>query len=348
MKPATTSPITSSSSNTSMAAPPDVCTESLRRTRPDLEPPALSVETATADAASGYTFLAPWRGEGQAGPIIVDGRGELVWFRPMEGERMAMDFRVQRYQGRPVLTWWEGLFDENGYGRGAYVIADQSYREIARFRTGGGRPGDFHEYLITPRGTALVAIYRPVRHDLSSVGGRADGTVLESIVQEIDIDHDGNLLISARHTDAVYKIDRRTGDVIWRLGGNRSDFTFDRRAARFFSQHDARRQPNGDITLFDNSNPPPVRERSRAIRLRLDPRTMTAHLVRAVAHPTGLSSVSQGNMQTLPDGTRGSSIRSGRNRGRVSRPRSPWAPSSRTSRSGRSGSPASRWAGRGR
>ena len=96
--------------------------------------------------------------------------------------------------------------------------------------------------------------------DLSSVGGPKEGTVLDGIVQEVDIetgevlfewhsldhvgldeylemtrydyfhinsidvDHDSNLLISSRNTSTVYKVDRRTGKILWRLGGKSSDF----------------------------------------------------------------------------------------------------------------------------
>ena len=52
----------------------------------------------------------------------------------------------------------------------------------------------------------------------------------------VSIDDDGNLLLSARHTSTVYKIDRRTGTVIWRLGGKRSDFNLGP-GVRFWYQH---------------------------------------------------------------------------------------------------------------
>jgi hypothetical protein len=65
--------------------------------------------------------------------MIVDEDGQLVWFRPAPGEeRDIMDFKVQRYKGEPVLTWWEGL--HTSYGQGEYVIADRSYRELTRVR----------------------------------------------------------------------------------------------------------------------------------------------------------------------------------------------------------------------
>src|SRR5919112_4620562 len=74
-------------------------------------------------------------------------------------------------------------------------------------------------------------------------------------LNSIDLDRDGNLLISAKKTFAVYKLDRKTGDVIWRLGGKNSDFEMGP-GTRARRQHDARRQRDGTITIFDNIGEP--------------------------------------------------------------------------------------------
>src|SRR6202034_1834303 len=70
-------------------------------------------------------------------------------------------------------------------------------------------------------------------------------------LNSIEVLPDGNLLISARHTWALYKLDRKTGRVIWRLGGKRSDFAIEKQA-RFSWQHHARRVGPGTITVFDD------------------------------------------------------------------------------------------------
>jgi Arylsulfotransferase (ASST) len=233
-----------------------------------------------------------------------------------------------------VLTWWEG--EHTGYGQGEYVLVDGSYREVARVRAGNGYEGDHHEFLISPQDTALFTIYGKVHGmDLSSAGGPEDGKVLDGIVQEVDIesgevlfewhslehvsleesydkpydyfhinsidvDHDDNLLLSARKTSTVYKIDRNTGKVIWRLGGKKSDFEMGP-SARFAYQHDARRQADGTITIFDNGNINEV-EQSRGIFLELDEKAMTAKLVREYTYPDKVRAATQGSMQVLPNG----------------------------------------------
>ncbi|QIN85366.1 ArsR family transcriptional regulator (plasmid) [Rubrobacter tropicus] len=316
------------------------------RSRPDLRPPPVEVTTPAGGAYPGYVFAAAKNGPGEAhpsqdGPMILDNEGRPVWLWPVREEaRDAMDFKAQSYRGKPVITWWEGV--HGGFGRGEYVIFDDSYREVARVRAGNGYEGDHHEFLITARDTALLVIYGPARRDLSAVGGAPDGAVLEGVIQEIDVasgevlfewhslehvdvsesyrrprpdqreafdyfhinsvdvDKDENLIVSARRTSAVYKIDRRSGEVIWRLGGKRSDFEMGE-GARFAFQHDARRHPDGTITLFDNRGED-MREPSRAVALTLDEGAMKATLAREYVHPDRFFAIFQGNVQALPGG----------------------------------------------
>ena len=73
----------------------------------------------------------------QLGPVIFDGHGRPLWFKPVPQGWYAMNLRVQVYRGEPVLTWWEGTFPGHGSPRvGEGVIVDSSYREIARVRAG--------------------------------------------------------------------------------------------------------------------------------------------------------------------------------------------------------------------
>ena len=55
----------------------------------------------------------------------------------------------------------------------------------------------------------------------------------------VDLDSDGNFLVSSRNTSTVYKIDRATGKIMWRLGGKKSDFKLGP-GVRFDWQHSIR------------------------------------------------------------------------------------------------------------
>ena len=55
------------------------------RSRPDLNPPAVEVTAQAHSTTAGYIFVAPQEGgAGQGGSMIVDDRGEVVWFRPLQ------------------------------------------------------------------------------------------------------------------------------------------------------------------------------------------------------------------------------------------------------------------------
>nr|MBF6618910.1 arylsulfotransferase family protein [Patulibacter sp.] len=312
------------------------------RSRPDLHPPIPQIlQPPTADATPAKTFLAPKLGRGDGGEMILDERGRMVYFNPTSDHQTSGDFRVQTYRGKPVLTFWKGA-SSRGEGHGDAFILDQNYHQVARVRGGNGYSLDLHEVVITPRDTMLAIIYQPIRFDLSPVGAVKRGTVVDSIVQEIDIetglvlfewhsldhvgldesvrdditprtdrfdyfhlnsiDDDGDgLILSARQTSAVYRIEKATGNVDWRLGGLKSDFKMGP-GTQFALQHDARRQPDGTVRIFDNSSEEQG-QRSRSLVLRLDREQKTASLVADVRHPGGkLFAATQGNSQLLPDG----------------------------------------------
>jgi hypothetical protein len=314
--------------------------------RPDLKPPLIRIETAAHGTAPGYVFIAPKMVVAQAGPMIMDNRGEVVWFKPLN-TRGVTDFRVQHYRGKPVLTWWRGHVSTDGVGDGWYVIYDTSYRPVAEVRPRNGLVGDVHEFLITRHDTALFTAYHRLPVDLSPVGGPKQGSIWEGIVQEveiptgrvlfewhsypevaiaesyapppkanagaqaapydyfhinsIDVEPNGNLLISARNTHTVYEIDHETKKVLWRLGGKKSDFGMGT-GTRFAWQHDARRHADGTITLFDNGAAPPVEKFSRVLVLRANTVTKKATLLRSYHHPEGLLAPFEGNAQLLPNG----------------------------------------------
>jgi hypothetical protein len=314
--------------------------------RPDLNPPVVAVDVPATGTAQGAIFLAPFdinaaagayqatpNGQSHSGPLLVDNRGEPVWFLPL-GSTTAMDVRMQTYQGRRVLTWYEGTV-LGPYG-GSWVIFDPTYHEVARVQAGRGRHGDLHELLLTPQDTALITIYREIAtpavprlvtgivQEIDVASGRvlfewrsnehvgvdesyipqvsAAGNVDYFHLNSIDVDTDGHLLVSARNTSTVYKIDRKSGEVLWRLGGMKSDFAVEP-AASFGFQHDVRRRPDGTITMFDNNAAVPTAQTSsRGLRIKLDLAAKRASFVREYLAPAPRTGWAMGNLQQLDDG----------------------------------------------
>ena len=119
---------------------------------------------------------------------------------------------------------------------------------------------------------------------------------------------DGNLLVSARNQDFIYKIAYENGEgdghVIWRLGKG-GDFRLDSSdPLEWFShQHDARLAGDGTITLYDDSN---IRQsidpkaHSRGQALRIDESRMTAELI--LNADLGVFSPALGSAQKLDNG----------------------------------------------
>jgi hypothetical protein len=119
-------------------------------------------------------------------------------------------------------------------------------------------------------------------------------------INSIDVDHDGNLLLCARNTWTVYKLERSSGEILWRLDGKKSDFKMGPGTHSAF-QHDARRHQDGTISIFDNGAHPKVHDQSRGIVVELDEEKMSAKLVREYTWPKKPLATSQGNMQLLPN-----------------------------------------------
>jgi hypothetical protein len=120
----------------------------------------------------------------------------------------------------------------------------------------------------------------------------------------IAVDHDGHLLVSSRHLNEITKINRQTGEVIWRMGQNarNNEFAFLGGDTRGFSfQHDVRRLPDGHITLFDNGNniPPEV---SRALEYEVDEDAKVATLVWHYRHTPDVFGAFMGNVQRYANG----------------------------------------------
>jgi hypothetical protein len=324
--------------------------------QPDLIPPRITVRKGSR-AVTGGIFITPLPSPtvhpgsnntvtinpvGPGGPMIIDGRGELVWFQQLEPPDVAANLRIQRFGGRRVLTWWQGGVTPFAFGIGEGVIADTSYRTLRTVRAGNGYPMDLHEFELTPEGDALFTIYSPIMVHLPGTPAGKLSLLMDAIAQQVDvrtglvvwewhgyghiplkdsyatpqnsISYDayhfnsiqplagGHVLVSARDTSTIYDVDQASGRIAWKLGGKASTFRLGR-GARFWFQHDARMLPNGQVSLFDDeAGPPQKAPASRGLILSLDRRRDTARVVREYKRSGHTSAQSEGSVQTLPGG----------------------------------------------
>lgn len=164
-----------------------------------LEPPNLKI-TKSGPTSPGYLFFDQSWSAHQYGVFIMSDDNELVWQSP-RGD--LHDFRMQELDGKPVLTFWNGLGvpEPFGWGYGLIQILDQNYESIYNVTvtddnyqalgsinsTGFYSWLDMHEGTITADDTMLATGYNVTRADLSAVGGPKNGWVADSLFYEIDI-----------------------------------------------------------------------------------------------------------------------------------------------------------------
>jgi hypothetical protein len=127
-------------------------------------------------------------------------------------------------------------------------------------------------------------------------------------LNSISIDNDGNYVISSRLMDEVTKINKNTGEIIWRFGGKEcknNQFTFLNDTIEgfwgFSHQHSANVLPNGNILLFDNGNLKPE-QYSRAVEYNLNLQNMTATKVWEYRYSPDIYRESMANVQRLDNG----------------------------------------------
>lgn len=274
-------------------------------------------------------------GGGKPYNVIFDNNGSPIWYMRMPDERR--DMKVQHngvltmlardggnhFNGfnthyQQIKSYWAA----NGYGVDEHelqVLADGNYLLVAlrtetldmsRFVVGGNTAASVTEQVIqefTPAGE-LIFQWRAWDH-LDVRDEQQFINILSSSfdfphMNAIDIDTDGHILLSARNTSEITKINRDTGEIIWRLGGAHNQFNFVNDPLNGpRNQHAIRMVATNDYTLFDNGNlhSPSV---SRAVEYVLDTTNMTATVAWQYPNPAtpSLYSYYMGNAQRLPNG----------------------------------------------
>jgi hypothetical protein len=294
--------------------------------------PAFTILTSN-NPTPGYTMLGMTSATSMESyyAMIIDNKGTIRWYQRFP--RPVLDFQkqsdgtytVHSSEDGPTGTFFE--LDNLGTIRRQFGATTTTRTDAHELRLYG------NNYLLAGLDTRTV--------DLSGSGGSQDAKVTGQVVEyhrdgepplywetfnnisiddampdisltgeevnpwhlnAIDLDTDGNLLISLRNCDQVVKVDSHTGEIIWRLGGKRNQFQFINDEFNGFShQHGIRRLPNGNIILFDNGNLHPVQV-SRAVEYRLDEVARRAELVWEYRSTPPLYGFAMGFAQRLANG----------------------------------------------
>ncbi len=304
-----------------------------------LKVPKANVTVDLPGASDGDVFLAPRTN----GPMIVDNTGELIYYRPGQrvtdfraqtyrgkpvltwwrraqvGKHVESNYAIANSNYKVIKRFEAG----NGYTSDPheFTMASDTTAYVNSFRN---VIMDLRQYGGLKRTPVMDNVAQEIDlrtgqvlwewHSLGNI--RVNETYMpipKKIKRPFDYFHlnsiardkDGNMLISARHTAALYKVNRRTGKVMWRMGGKDSDFKLGK-GFRFAYQHDFRRHADGTYSIFENGaagGPLPNRAKvSKSMVFRINEKRKTASLVKSYIHPGNLLSPSQGNTQILADG----------------------------------------------
>lgn len=266
--------------------------------------------------------------------LVIDNGGRVVWYVRFPGGP-SLNFQAQpsgRYVARPAgpdPTAVVPLLELDVLGRVSRTFGC----------TGGLRPR-FHDVLVEPDGSYWLLCDETRVMDLSGIGGMAGAAVTGTVVQHLDasgnllfgwstfdhfaltdlpegdrtgptvnwthgnaldLDPEGYLYLSFRSLSEVTKVDTRTGDVVWRMGGLRNQFAFPApgAGAPFLRQHGLRVTPEGGIALLDNFG---EAESSRGERWALDVGAHTASLAGTYTPAPATRANLGGTTQLLPGG----------------------------------------------
>ena len=284
--------------------------------------------TEGTDPSPGYVLFA-------AGvyTVVIDNGGRVVWYRHYPAGP-GLNFMAQptgHYVLRPP-TPEQGDIEP-------WLQLDPLGNIVRTLTCTNGLQSRLHDLILEADGSYRILCDEVRTMDLTAHGGVASARVMGTVMQHIDangalrrqwspfdhfqitdlelaerrgtnvnwthgnaleLDRDGNLLLSFRSLGEITKIDATTGAVIWRLGGLRNQFTFiDTPTPAFARQHGARWAEAGSLILLDNLGSP---TESRAERYAIDEAARTARLVRSYASAPGVVTEIGGSVQPLAGG----------------------------------------------
>lgn len=266
--------------------------------------------------------------------LVIDNTGRVVWYHHF-ANGPGLNFQAQpngRYAARPaaptgqIPSWVEigvdgdvtrtlgcahdyppRMHDLIAEPDGSYWLLCDETRTIDLSRQGASPQSRVLGTSVQHRGAGGDVLFEwsPFDHlevDLSVLepADRVTTVINWTHGNALDLDGDGNLLVSFRNLSQVTKIDTRTGAVVWRLGGARNDFTFESAPfAGFSRQHGLRATGRGQLTLLDNLGDPLG---SRAERYELDDVRRVARLSGSFGSPAGLVAQIGGSTQSFAGG----------------------------------------------
>ena len=156
----------------------------------DIKTPLFQVNTFKPRATEGspYFFATPSVKDQKSG-VQIFSRKDLSLVYAQTGYHSTNNFRMQEYNGKQYLTFWQGE-PAPGHGLGQGVLFDDKYELAYNISINAfNSRADSHEFQLTHDGGAMFSVYETVRNfDMTPVGGPRDGVLQDSCFEEVDIE----------------------------------------------------------------------------------------------------------------------------------------------------------------
>lgn len=263
--------------------------------------------------------------------MVLDNSGRPLMYKSIGGAP-CLDFKVQNnntftffqgfvekfYSMKPTLQVTDSFYCGNGYSTDTHELIllpdnkawmmsyDTQTVDMSKIISGGDPSARVVGLVIQEIDENKNVIFQWRSWDHFQITDATHENLLAHIVDyvhgnAIDLDYDGNVLISSRHLDEITKINRQTGNIIWRWGGENNQFTFTNDTIGFSHQHHIRRLENGNYSIFDNGNfhTPPF---SRVVEYKLDQVNKTATVMWQYRNTPNTIAFAMGSAQRLSDG----------------------------------------------
>jgi hypothetical protein len=300
----------------------------------DSLPPDLPLATITTlnSPSEGFIYASvPYWGNGSNYLVAYDNKGRPAFYKKTGGA--CTDFKMQE-NGR--ITFFDyaaqkffamdsspkvvdSFWVQNGFGTDEHDMTMLPNGNVLIIGN-GIRFVDMRQYVPggNPNASVIVSVIQELdpqkkvlfewnsadHYNITDAGpgvNLLDPSFVHAHINSVCVDLDGNLIVSARNLDEVTKINRKTGDIIWRFGGKNNQFRFTNDSIRFSAQHSVSVLPNGNVLMFDNGayRRPAF---SRAIEYHLDAAGKTAERVWSYRNNPDVVSEIWGNVQRLNNG----------------------------------------------
>jgi len=299
----------------------------------------------TGETGEGYLFLSVSTDVEGIGyyVMMIDDDGQPFKYKKLEDD-YSYDFKVQP-NGLVSYAQFLSHHTYTGGGNCIHMVLDEEMNPVDSFQLQNGYMAEAHDFQLLPNGHVLAFGYYLTEMDMSDVvdGGYPNALVSGGIIQELDLDKqvvwqwrswdhyqkenynfgpgastqtvsqfnlntinldgDDNILLASPNW--TRKINRRSGETMWNLGGDENEFSFvgvdSLEGVEEVTGHAFYRLENGNFLLYDNA-PTIDGGTSEAHEYKLDEVNKIAEKIMTFSPDPAIAGLHSGNAQRLPNG----------------------------------------------